>query len=96
MGVRLQAEERSPWNARFWTGFVLCGLVLALLVPLLNRWVAPDSPFAVPDYLVPLLGKYLCYAILGKIAVLVAIILFIQWRPRGLFALRGRTAEAEG
>jgi hypothetical protein len=24
------------------------------------------------------------------------IILFIQWRPRGLFALRGRTAEAEG
>jgi urea transport system permease protein len=34
-------------------------------------------------------------AILGKIVVLVAIILFIQWRPRGLFALRGRTAEAE-
>jgi hypothetical protein len=28
--------------------------------------------------------------------VLVMIILFIQWRPRGLFALRGRTAEAEG
>jgi urea transport system permease protein len=35
-------------------------------------------------------------AILGKILVLVAIILFIQRRPRGLFALRGRTAEAEG
>jgi urea transport system permease protein len=34
-------------------------------------------------------------AILGKIVVLVAIILFIQRRPRGLFALRGRTAEAE-
>jgi urea transport system permease protein len=34
-------------------------------------------------------------AILGKIVVLVAIILFIQWRPRGLFALRGRIAEAE-
>jgi urea transport system permease protein len=32
-------------------------------------------------------------AILGKIAVLVAIILFIQRRPRGLFALKGRTAE---
>jgi urea transport system permease protein len=32
-------------------------------------------------------------AILGKIVVLVAIILFIQRRPRGLFALRGRTAE---
>ncbi len=32
-------------------------------------------------------------AILGKIFVLVAIILFIQRRPRGLFALKGRTAE---
>ena len=35
-------------------------------------------------------------AILGKIVVLAAIILFIQRRPRGLFALKGRTAEAEG
>jgi urea transport system permease protein len=35
-------------------------------------------------------------AILGKIVVLVAIILFIQRRPRGLFALKGRTAEAAG
>jgi urea transport system permease protein len=34
-------------------------------------------------------------AILGKIVVLAAIILFIQRRPRGLFALKGRTAEAE-
>ena len=33
-------------------------------------------------------------AILGKIVVLVAIILFIQRRPRGLFALKGRTAES--
>jgi urea transport system permease protein len=33
-------------------------------------------------------------AILAKIVVLVAIILFIQRRPRGLFALKGRTAEA--
>ncbi|HVH82582.1 MAG TPA: urea ABC transporter permease subunit UrtB, partial [Stellaceae bacterium] len=32
-------------------------------------------------------------AILGKVVVLVAIILFIQRRPRGLFALKGRTAE---
>src|SRR6266851_4587375 len=35
-------------------------------------------------------------AILGKIVVLAAIILFIQRRPRGLFALKGRTADAEG
>ena len=32
-------------------------------------------------------------AVLGKIFVLVAIVLFIQWRPRGLFALKGRAVE---
>ena len=33
-------------------------------------------------------------AVLGKIIILVMIILFIQRRPRGLFALRGRAVEA--
>ncbi|UEM22735.1 urea ABC transporter permease subunit UrtB [Skermanella mucosa] len=33
-------------------------------------------------------------AMLGKILILVFIILFIQKRPRGLFALKGRAAEA--
>ena len=33
-------------------------------------------------------------AVLGKIALLVFIILFIQKRPRGLFALKGRAVEA--
>jgi urea transport system permease protein len=33
-------------------------------------------------------------AVLGKILVLVFIILFIQKRPRGLFALKGRFVEA--
>jgi urea transport system permease protein len=33
-------------------------------------------------------------AVLGKILVLVAIIVFIQFRPRGLFALKGRSVES--
>jgi urea transport system permease protein len=33
-------------------------------------------------------------AVLGKIAILVLLILFIQKRPRGLFALKGRAVEA--
>ena len=33
-------------------------------------------------------------AVLGKIVLLVLIILFIQKRPRGLFALKGRAIEA--
>ena len=33
-------------------------------------------------------------AVVGKILILVLIILFIQYRPRGLFALKGRAVEA--
>ena len=39
--------------------------MLVLAVPTLNFWVPRDSPAALPDYLVPLLGKYLCYALLA-------------------------------
>ena len=40
-------------------------------------------------FLEPFIG-----AVLGKIIVLVAVILFIQKRPRGLFALKGRWVDA--
>jgi urea transport system permease protein len=33
-------------------------------------------------------------AVLGKILVLVLLIMFIQRKPRGLFPLKGRAAEA--
>jgi urea transport system permease protein len=33
-------------------------------------------------------------AVLGKIVILVLLILFIQKRPRGLFALKGRSVES--
>jgi len=32
-------------------------------------------------------------AVMGKILLLVLLIFFIQWRPQGLFALKGRAAE---
>ena len=38
--------------------------------------------------------RRLAGAVLAKIAVLVFIIVFIQKRPQGLFALKGRSAEA--
>ena len=33
-------------------------------------------------------------AVLAKILVLVIVVIFIQKRPQGLFAMRGRSAEA--
>jgi urea transport system permease protein len=33
-------------------------------------------------------------AVFGKVAILIGVILFLQRRPAGLFATRGRNAEA--
>jgi urea transport system permease protein len=57
---------------------------------LMGTLVGALSLGIVNKFLEPVAG-----AILGKIVVLVAIVLFIQRRPRGLFALKGRTAETE-
>ena len=70
----------AAWGLRFWLRFSLAGAALLVLVPLLNRGVAPDSPFALPDYLVPLFGKYLCYAIL-------ALSLDLIWGYAGILSL---------
>jgi len=48
-------------------GKILLGLMLgaALIVPLLNLLTPADSFFHVPTYLVSLMGKYICYALLA-------------------------------
>ena len=79
MDARLTANNANTWSPRFWIGFAVCGLLI-VLVPVLNRAVAPDSPFAVPDYLVPLFGKYLCYAML-------ALSLDLVWGYAGILSL---------
>src|SRR5258708_4911150 len=73
-------SRKSAWSACFWAGFVACGIVLALAVPILNLWVPPNSVVAVPDYLVPLLGKYLCYGLL-------ALSLDLIWGYAGILSL---------
>jgi len=57
-----------------------------------NLWGALAGAFTLGvanKFLEPFAG-----AVLGKVLVLVFIILFIQKRPRGMFALRGRAVEA--
>ena len=70
------------------TVFLIVVAAVGVLIPLSNLLLPAGSIFQVPTYLVALFGKYVCYAIL------VLIILFIQKRPRGLFALKGRAVEA--
>jgi urea ABC transporter permease protein UrtC len=52
----------SPLGAKITLAALLAA---AVLVPLLNLYVPESSPFHVPNYLVGLLGKYLCFALLA-------------------------------
>src|SRR6202012_836487 len=51
-----------------------------ILVPVLSLGMSPNSPFYLPPYLVQLLGKYLCYAIL-------AVALDLVWGYCGILSL---------
>ena len=62
----------------FW--FVVFMAAVAILVPLSNLLLPPSSPLHVPAYLVALIGKYLCYAIL-------AISLDLVWGYCGILSL---------
>ena len=53
-----------PNDRRFWIGFVVVG-ILVLLIPVLNQALPPDAALHAPDWMVPLAGKYLCYAMLA-------------------------------
>jgi urea transport system permease protein len=49
------------------TGLITAALLIgaAVLVPLLNQALPDSSPLHVPTYLISLLGKYLCFALLA-------------------------------
>jgi urea transport system permease protein len=66
-------------DRRSWAVFLAVTAVLAVGVPLLNLLPA-GSPFQIPNYLVPLLGKYACYAIL-------ALAMDLVWGYAGILSL---------
>ena len=55
----------SILSSRGWCWFLAIGAMLIVGVPLLNALPAAGSALSLPDYRVPLLGKYACYALLA-------------------------------
>ena len=73
--------QRTPLlTGTGWIAFIAAALVAAVLIPLLATVPAPGSIFRLPAYLVPLFGKYLCYAIL-------ALALDLIWGYAGILSL---------
>jgi urea transport system permease protein len=89
-GVALsQIDNVSP---NLGQGYIIDSFLVVVFGGVGNLWgtlVAAFSLGVANKFLEPFAG-----AVLGKIAILVFIILFIQKRPRGLFALKGRAVEA--
>jgi urea transport system permease protein len=89
-GVALsQIDNVSP---NLGQGYIIDSFMVVVFGGVGNLWGTLVGAFTLGianKFLEPYAG-----AVLGKIAILVLIILFIQKRPRGLFALKGRAAEA--
>ena len=89
-GVALsQIDNVSP---NLGQGYIIDSFLVVVFGGVGNLWgtlVAALTLGVANKFMEPVIG-----AVLGKIALLVFIILFIQKRPRGLFALKGRAVEA--
>jgi urea transport system permease protein len=89
-GVALsQIDNVSP---NLGQGYIIDSFMVVVFGGVGNLWGTLVGAFSlglVNKFLEPYAG-----AVLAKIFILVAIILFIQKRPRGLFALRGRALES--
>ena len=89
-GVALsQIDNVSP---NLGQGYIIDSFLVVVFGGVGNLWgtlVGALSLGVANKFLEPYAG-----AVLGKIALLVLVILFIQKRPRGLFALKGRAVDA--
>ena len=89
-GVALsQIDNVSP---NLGQGYIIDSFMVVVFGGVGNLWGTLVGSFVLGianKFLEPYAG-----AVLGKIAILVLIILFIQKRPRGMFALKGRAIEA--
>jgi urea transport system permease protein len=63
-----------------WILLIILALGGLLVIPLLNTQLAADSMLHVPDYMIPLLGKFLCFA-------LVALAIDLIWGYTGILSL---------
>ncbi len=70
----------SLFNTRQWISLLAALLVFAVLLPVLNLAVSPDSALHVSTYLITVLGRFMCYA-------MVALAMDLIWGYTGILSL---------
>ncbi len=82
-GSKIGTISRASLQMHSKLGWTVMGVLMILgvvVIPILNLMVPPDSLFHFPDYLIPLFGKFLCYAI-------VALAIDMVWGYTGILSL---------
>ncbi len=79
-GPRLQAPAHPLFTRGGWIAFCAAAFVLLVALPVANLTLPDAHPLHVPDHLVTLLGKIMCYAI-------VALAMDLIWGYTGILSL---------
>jgi urea transport system permease protein len=80
MSGPIMTRIRELFGVPGWLGMTGFGVIFIILIPALNMFLAPDNPLHVSDYMVGLLGKIMCYAI-------VAMAMDLVWGYTGVLSL---------
>ena len=79
-----EARQRSLftrlYGARGWAAVAVFALIAFVVFPVCNMLLPKDSMFAIPDYMVALIGKIMCYA-------MVALAMDLIWGFTGILSL---------
>ena len=74
------APKHPLFTPRGWAAFAVAAVLILVVLPVLNLVVPAGHPLHVSDYLITLLGKIMCYAI-------VALAMDLIWGYTGILSL---------
>lgn len=79
--ISIELPKPAPLlSAKGWTAFLLALTMVCAVAPALNLWVPEDSALHLSDYMLGLLGKFMCYAIC-------ALAIDLIWGHTGILSL---------
>ena len=79
-GATMTIPRHTLMTKSGWSAWLLFALLVAVLAPVLNLSLPADHPLHMSDYMVSLIGKILCYAI-------VAVAMDLIWGYAGILSL---------
>lgn len=79
--IPIELPKPAPLlSAKGWTVFLIALILVCAVAPALNLWVPEDSALHLSDYMLGLLGKFMCYAIC-------ALAIDLIWGHTGILSL---------